>query len=258
MAFIMASSPSDRATIARGASLARESDRSTLVEAIERYFLKTEAVPVPTRRLAAYQKLRELQFSRTTAKQLLCEWDELLRSPAQLNRPGQQDIIDRLQQAASVEAMAESPVVPPNAPPADSSTLTVSRIPIGETLCKAELISSAQLEVILKDQERSSQLRIGDILALRGWLNATTVDFFVERLPRLASAPSRSPIGQYLKQAGLLNEAQVESILAEQKTLANARFGELAVRKGWIKQGTVDVLLEHVGVNTPTPRLAAR
>ncbi|MEO1133987.1 MAG: hypothetical protein AAFX40_14950, partial [Cyanobacteria bacterium J06639_1] len=250
VAVVMTFFPSERVSISRQSSPAPDGDRSALVEAIERYFLKTQAVPAPTRRLAAYQKLRELQFSRTAAKQLLCEWDELLRSPAGLRVPSPHDVMQLLLQAAGLEA----------------GTLTAAavlassdrRLPIGETLRKAELISNAQLEVILKDQERSSQLRIGDILALRGWLNAATVDFFVERLPQLASAPSRSPIGQYLKQAGLLNDAQVESILAEQKKIANARFGELAVRKGWIKQATVDVLLEHVGVNAANTPIAVR
>ena len=51
------------------------------------------------------------------------------------------------------------------------------------------------------------------------------------------------PIGYYLKQAYLLNEQQIQTILEEQKS-NQQKFGVLAVKKGWIKQNTINFFLD--------------
>jgi N-acetylglucosaminyldiphosphoundecaprenol N-acetyl-beta-D-mannosaminyltransferase len=49
----------------------------------------------------------------------------------------------------------------------------------------------------------------------------------------------------YLVEAGLLTPAQVATALSEQKTTGR-RFGEVLVRKGWVKQKTIDYLMKNV------------
>lgn len=75
---------------------------------------------------------------------------------------------------------------------------------------------------------------------------AKTADFFAEGLPALQNRHSKQPLGQYLKEAALLNEEQIATILREQKQ-TGLRFGELAVKKGWLKSTTIDFFLNLLG-----------
>jgi hypothetical protein len=64
------------------------------------------------------------------------------------------------------------------------------------------------------------------------------------------------PLGAYLIEAGLLSDAQVQVILADQLS-TDLRFGEIAAIRGWVKQQTVDYLMDKIVVperqrNTPT------
>jgi hypothetical protein len=53
------------------------------------------------------------------------------------------------------------------------------------------------------------------------------------------------PLGTYLVDAGLLSPGQVEVILADQQfTLLS--FGEIATARGWVKQQTVEYLMDKV------------
>lgn len=219
-----------------GAAYQAEVENLAAISAIQRYFSRDQHVPLASRRLIAHQKLLELNLSCSTVKHLLAEWDAALRpsDPAPLCA---EEIV-----AILMEAQADlKPYLPVRPEP----------VLIGEALQKAGLLSPAQVEVVLKDQADGTALRFGEILALRGWLNAATVEFFAERLPCLAATEVRSPIGQYLKQAGLLDEQQVEFILDEQRYLKQ-RFGELAVGKGWVKQETLDVLLASLATSVQT------
>lgn len=119
------------------------------------------------------------------------------------------------------------------------------KAPIGIVLRQAGLIDNAQLELILQKQRQHPHLRFGDILSMYGWLNSETVDFFAEVFPELSKLKPTQPLGQYLKAAALLDDLQINSILAEQNEV-NLRFGELAVRKGWVKQETVDLFLSSL------------
>lgn len=116
------------------------------------------------------------------------------------------------------------------------------KVPIGVLLRKAGLISNDQLQLILKQQQKHPNLRFGDILSMYGWLKHETVDFFAEQFPRLSKQKKTQPLGQYLKAAGLLDDLQIQSILDEQNQVG-LRFGELAVRKGWVKPETIDLFL---------------
>ena len=72
-----------------------------------------------------------------------------------------------------------------------------------------------------------------------------TADFFAEGWDNAFSEQPKQPIGQYLKQAGLLNERQIQTILVAQKQ-SERKFGELAISKGWIKQATIDFFLRYL------------
>ncbi|BAQ62789.1 hypothetical protein GM3708_3195 [Geminocystis sp. NIES-3708] len=117
----------------------------------------------------------------------------------------------------------------------------------GEILEEAGLISSAQLKLALADQNQFLTLKIGEILALRGWLKQETVDFLVQLFfePKIIRTEKQYPIGQYFKQAGLLTEDQINTIVKQQKQLG-IKFCQLAVMKGFLHQQTVDFFLENL------------
>lgn len=53
------------------------------------------------------------------------------------------------------------------------------------------------------------------------------------------------PLGAYLVEAGLLNEAQVGVALADQDMTA-LPFGEIVVTRGWVKEQTIEYLMQKV------------
>lgn len=116
---------------------------------------------------------------------------------------------------------------------------------LGTVLQQADLVSAVQLELALKNQTQYSWLRIGEIIALRGWLKQETIDFFAEQWTILHDQKREQPLGYYLKEAALLDEEQISKILTEQGKL-RLRFGEIAVLKGWLKQTTLDFFLKHL------------
>jgi hypothetical protein len=125
---------------------------------------------------------------------------------------------------------------------------TLSKLkPLGVILEQAGLVALPQIEVALRDQAYCSNLLIGEILALRGWIKQETADFFAQELPALIQQEKTEPIGQYFKRAALLDDIQIQDILAAQKQGQTwIRFGALAVFKGYIKQSTLDFFLEYL------------
>ncbi|GAB4527681.1 MAG: hypothetical protein Tsb0014_08600 [Pleurocapsa sp.] len=117
--------------------------------------------------------------------------------------------------------------------------------PLGAALQRAGLISSSQIEMALQRQEQNLELRIGEILAMEGWLKSKTADFFAEQFWNLLTRQPKKPLGYYLKEAALLDEQQIAVILSEQEQL-KLKFGELAVQKGWLKPATLDFFLEYL------------
>lgn len=117
--------------------------------------------------------------------------------------------------------------------------------PLGELLQRAGLLSAGQLEVVLQDQKWQPDLRIGDILELRGWVRRDAIEFFADQWPRLASGGRDRPIGHYFQQAGLLDSQQVNALLREQEQ-AGLRIGALAVLHGWLSQETLDWFLQSL------------
>jgi tetratricopeptide (TPR) repeat protein len=117
--------------------------------------------------------------------------------------------------------------------------------PLGEILQLADLISIAQIEFALEKQTQHKNMRLGEILALQGWIKQETADFFAQKWSDLLNQKSKQPLGEYLKKAALLDEYQVKIILCEQKQMG-LRFGELAVHKGWLKPTTINFFLEYI------------
>jgi len=117
--------------------------------------------------------------------------------------------------------------------------------PLGEVLCSAGLISKAQLKVALYDRANYQEMKIGEILNYRGWIEVTTADFFAEEWSDLAQQKEKYPLGFYLQKAALLNKENVGSILMEQNQ-TSVRFGSLAVLKGLINQKTLDFFLHNL------------
>ena len=125
-------------------------------------------------------------------------------------------------------------------------------MPLGLALKNAGLISQEQLQKALELQSKYTQMKLGEILVLQEGIRAKTIEFFVKKRQEILERGQQFPIGYYLKDASLLNNRQIEVILQEQKT-SNEKFGTIAVKKGWIKQDTVDFFLDTLAFKTPKP-----
>lgn len=117
---------------------------------------------------------------------------------------------------------------------------------LGSILQQAGLVSAEQVNQAQKQQKQTnSNLTIGEILAKEGKISPDTADFFAKRWFSLVAKKPEQPIGQYLKQAALLNDEQIQTILAEQEN-SKRKFGEVAIAKGWLKPATLDFFLTHL------------
>ena len=120
------------------------------------------------------------------------------------------------------------------------------RKPLGEVLIEAGLVTAHQIAVALQEQ-KDCGLKLGEILALRGWIDQQTADFFVEKWSKAVSAREKKPLVVYFLQAGLLDKQQVKHVMYLQKHLPDkVRFHRLIVDKGYIKQITVDYFLANL------------
>lgn len=125
---------------------------------------------------------------------------------------------------------------------------------IGQILQQAHLVSAAQIDVALHDCAVQAalqlpELRLGEVLSLRGWVKQQTVDFFVEQWPKLILQTEKAKIGFYLQEAGLLDSSQINWIINQQAKLSiTKKFGELASEQGWIKQNTIQFFIEQLSL----------
>lgn len=116
------------------------------------------------------------------------------------------------------------------------------KAPIGIILQQAGLLSSEQVDRILQLQ-KNDRHRFGELAIQQGWLKQETVNFLVHRLSKLFIESQKQPIGQQLKAAALLDDAQIGAILREQEQ-TGLLFGEMAINKGWVSQKTLAFFLE--------------
>ncbi|MBE9030661.1 hypothetical protein IQ266_13055 [filamentous cyanobacterium LEGE 11480] len=74
---------------------------------------------------------------------------------------------------------------------------------LGSYLVDAGLVSPAQIDVALNDQEFMDSMRIGDILVTRGWIKQQTLDYLVDKIIE--------PEQQIARQSGLTDSLLVQS-----------------------------------------------
>ena len=120
-----------------------------------------------------------------------------------------------------------------------------NKVILGVILQQAGLVPAVKFKQALEQQNKNQQQDLGEILASGGEISQETVNFFVERWFELVAEKPKQPIGQYLKQAGLLTDSQIQTILEEQKR-TELKFGELAIAKNWLKQATVEFFLHYL------------
>ena len=123
-------------------------------------------------------------------------------------------------------------------------------LPIGKLLQNAGLISNQQLEKALEIQAQYTKMKLGEILVLQEAIKAQTVDFFVDEWQKIQEEGQQFPIGFYLKKASLLNDERIQAILAEQQ-VSQLKFGDLAVKKGWLDRETIDFFLNGLASKAP-------
>lgn len=124
----------------------------------------------------------------------------------------------------------------------------ISRDPLGVILEQSGLVSATVIEVAEDMRLSNTSEKLGEILVSWGRVAPQTVEFFVERWPLLLLQKQRFPIGYYLEQAGLLQRAQIHSILTEQQK-TGMLFGDIAVRRGKISRVTIDFFLDSLDPN---------
>lgn len=61
------------------------------------------------------------------------------------------------------------------------------------------------------------------------------------------------PLGAYLVEAGLLTDAQVGVALADQ-SITSMLFGEIIVARGWLKEQTVEFIMNKVVLPERSPQ----
>lgn len=128
---------------------------------------------------------------------------------------------------------------------------TKPKEPLGQLLKRAGLINQAQLDLALQNQAISGyeDLKLGEILSLRGWVRQETSDFFAARWEQVKAAARigqfKRKLGDYLYEAHLLNAEQIMDILEYQRK-NKILFGHIAVSKGYIKQETLNFFIENL------------
>ncbi len=126
--------------------------------------------------------------------------------------------------------------------------------PLGQILVEAGLISMSQIELALREQEQSN-LKIGEILTLHGWIKQETADFFAEQWKGLLLEPQKKPLIYYFQQAALLDQQQINELIRLQKLKQKkVRFHNLAVEQKYLKQVTVDFFVTNLFcIDNPNP-----
>lgn len=119
--------------------------------------------------------------------------------------------------------------------------------PLGMILLEADLVSPSQIKVALQDQTYNPDLLLGEILAMRNWIQPKTADFFARDWSNLVQnrQKSQKPLGWYLEKSALLKQEDIQIILKEQQ-LTGIRFGTVAVLQGLLKSTTLDFFLMYL------------
>lgn len=93
---------------------------------------------------------------------------------------------------------------------------------LGNYLIEAGLLTPAQVEVVLHDQQQL-QMRFGEILAARGWVKQKTIDYLMQKIimpERQATLATRSPSASPTSRPA----AQLATVKASQQKLISVNF----------------------------------
>lgn len=238
---------------------------------IEAFYKTRTDIPRNIRYKVAKRRLNKVDgISPYMAKTVLKQWDTSLKVsaanraqsciPASERGPTMAHTLQSIPEEQSTPEQStpeESSSEPPDILPVKASQTTAAalvfdrealkpdRLLLGESLVRAGLINTFHVEVALRDAYDRTDLKFGEILALRGWIDQETADFFADTLHHIAAEVERQPIGQYFKAAKLLTEEQISKVLKTQQD-CSIRFGELAVAHHYLKQQTLDFMLPYL------------
>ncbi len=112
---------------------------------------------------------------------------------------------------------------------------------------EAGLLTQGQVKTAFSEQKVTG-LRLSEFIVRKGWLKGQTVEFLMQKLLLRDKAFVQTDdkrLGHYLVEAGLLTQVQVDTALSEQKE-SGLRLGELIVKKGWLKEQTVEFIIKEV------------
>ena len=212
---------------------------------IEHFYRSRTDIPYYDRRRIAKRRLCQLDgMTPFASKTLLTQWDKVYKlKPKKSSHDLDFDLELDLELDESLKVKPENAEKEEIPVLLDTTPKKILRL--GESLLGAGLISQSQIQVALMDAQIRNDLRLGEILALRGWIYQETADFFAETLPNIVSMREKQPIGEHLVSARLLDLQQVDAILKEQRR-RSIWFGELAVAHNFLKQQTVDFLFQYL------------
>ncbi|MEL7475056.1 MAG: hypothetical protein AAF268_13020 [Cyanobacteria bacterium P01_A01_bin.3] len=215
--------------------------REPMLEVEHFYRSRTDISYYDRRRIAKQRLCRLDGITPFAAKTVLKQWDKRYKlKPKKRSHDPELDFDLDLDYDLELDEVGIDEEIPELLDTAPKPLLR-----LGESLLGAGLINPSQIQVALMDAQYREDLRLGEILALRGWIYQETADFFAEKLPTIVTARQKQPIGEYLVDARLLDLKQVDTILHAQRR-QSVRFGELAVARNFIKQQTVDFLLQYL------------
>ncbi len=232
---------------------------------IEAFYKTRTDIPRSIRYKVAKRRLNTVDgISPYVAKTVIEQWDDSLKASAAnraqscINASERGPTMAHTLQSTSEQSTPEqsnphsSDTIPLGPPPKtavasvlDGGGLRPDKLLLGESLVRAGLINTHHVEVALRDAYDRTDLKFGEILALRGWVDQETADFFADTLHQIAAEVERQPIGQYFKAAKLLTEEQISKVLKTQQD-CSIRFGELAVAHHYLKQQTLDFMLPYL------------
>jgi hypothetical protein len=91
---------------------------------------------------------------------------------------------------------------------------------IGAYLVEAGLVTPAQLDVALTDQQVMGNMRLGEVLVARGWVKQQTLDYLFEKIIAPEQRAARQAEQEELEASVLVRAAPQTSAPARQPTPA--------------------------------------
>ena len=195
---------------------------------IEQFYLFRREILYKVRRKSALYYLCNLEgMNSDTAKLIIRQWDRSLLDRQNADFPSQLNSRDEGLACGKVHIQPEQ-----------------HQLRIGELLLKAGIVTSKEINIASMVQDVYPKEKFGKILIDRGLVKPQTIDFFLQRFPLIHRELHHPPIGHYLQEAGVMDEARVARVLKLQKqSPLPVKFGHMAASEGFVNQLTVDIIL---------------